>query len=659
MSWEGKTMQSETLSSKKVGGLFSPTLFWKDVTRYWPIWVGHMVVWLFILPLNIAAYAGRRGDTLSRQVSMDVANSMSAAVLVALIFGLLVGVALFSYLMNSKATGTMHALPLRREGLFLTHYAAGLAMLWAPNCAVALITLGVQAAVGSIQLGLVMAWLLLVCAVEMFFFSLTVFCAMFTGNLVAVPVFYAIVNGFAAGVSLLVEAVRSILLVGATDAGLLGSIFVTWCTPIVDLVQKTNAFLPNDYYAYHTAVPLSAFHFEELAVAVAYSLVLSIVLAVLALLVYRRRQLERAGDLVTVGWVRPVFQYGAAICCGVALGLFTLGNFFDQSDKTAFIVLTVLWSIVFCFGARMLLKKTFRVIANGWKGCAVMTLVLVVGLVGIRMDVTGYQRRVPEASQVQSISINGLSSAPYDSGNQGFVDVKDPAIIEKITEMHKTMVADLSRLESGYSGAQYDENGVMTENTTYMDLIYVMKDGSVMERKYDSVPITAEALTDPASYASQLEEILNDTTVVKHNYLYWLEGKKQVEAVGGALIQDGEDSEGRYQASQTAFAGDQAKVLWTAIQEDMDAGRIGRRYLLDDAERQKNCYVTDIQLTFLTERDKKEATVATAEADGQFTATVSNSDTRDVTFTPQITSTATLAALEELGLLDGMTPPQG
>lgn len=53
-------------------------------------------------------------------------------------------------------------------------------------------------------------------------------------------------------------------------------------------------------------------------------------LAAVALVLYRRRHLEGAGDVVTVRWVRPIFKYGMAFCFALALGLF-LYQFFGYN----------------------------------------------------------------------------------------------------------------------------------------------------------------------------------------------------------------------------------------------------------------------------------------------------------------------------------------
>ena len=46
MSWEVRTMRSVT-------SYFNPTLYKKNLARFWPMWVSWLVLWLFMLPLNL------------------------------------------------------------------------------------------------------------------------------------------------------------------------------------------------------------------------------------------------------------------------------------------------------------------------------------------------------------------------------------------------------------------------------------------------------------------------------------------------------------------------------------------------------------------------------------------------------------------------------
>ena len=46
MNWEVRTMRSAK-------SWFNWTLFQKNMTRFWPIWGLYLVIWLFMLPVNL------------------------------------------------------------------------------------------------------------------------------------------------------------------------------------------------------------------------------------------------------------------------------------------------------------------------------------------------------------------------------------------------------------------------------------------------------------------------------------------------------------------------------------------------------------------------------------------------------------------------------
>ena len=130
-------------SSFEGKGWFNAALFRKNMTRFWPIWAVYAAVLFFTLPMEIILAAGRgyvRADLLD-QVESHVYGAISNTVFVGVIFGLMAGMALFSYLMNNRSTGMLHALPIRREGLFLTNWLSGLTFFLMPDLAIALITL--------------------------------------------------------------------------------------------------------------------------------------------------------------------------------------------------------------------------------------------------------------------------------------------------------------------------------------------------------------------------------------------------------------------------------------------------------------------------------------------------------------------------------------
>lgn len=666
MSWEVRTMPSATRSSEKKGW-FSMALFRKNAARFWPLWVGYGVLQFFILDMNlIQGWGYGRMDAAARTEAMRewVMGCTDSAAVLGGGFGLLFAMALFSYLMNSKAVGFMHSLPIRREGLFFTNFSLGACFFLAPNLIVALIAVLAGAFWGVNLLGVTAAWLVSQVMVGLFFFSFAVCCAMFTGHILALPVFYGILNVLVAGLSVLTDATLNTLLVGYDGEGLFSSTFTRWCTPVWHLTQKLSPrTVYNDLGKY------SSMEIPGLTAALAYAFVLCAVFTSIALWVYHARELERAGDIVTVGWMRPIFQYGLGFCLGLAGGVAVYQAFFYNSGKDwVFIAFVALWAVVGAFAGRMFLKKSLRVFADGWKGPAALGVCMFLLLAGVRMDVTGFQRWTPDAGQVKSIYISGIDSAPWDRGNYTSIDLEDPEDIQAFLDFQKVLVAHLDDLrgekDGYYEWSDEDGYGVYTEK--YLNVTYEMADGSIKGRNWDDIPITAEALNVTTSYAYKLQAFINRPSVVKMLYrgdfmddpdiTYevaggWLDNVRAVEyaekypetvAEGPAAEAWDVDVESKRAEPQFDLDAELAKTLWEAAQKDMAAGNLGRRYLLDNKERYDNCYQTDLCIQFL---------YTFINRDGE-----RDSGTWTMDIALQKSATETLIALDGMGYTDLLVP---
>ena len=182
---------------------FNFTLFRKNLSRFWPIWGLYSLIWLVLLPVNLLTDGDYLTLARTRLIPLQFVNGTSAALALAFCFGILCAMAVFSYLYSSRSVGLLHALPMRREGLFLTNYLSGLAFMVLPNLAVFFLSLLVEAAFGVVVFSSLFTWLVTTSFYCLFFYSFAVFCAMFTGHILALPAFYGILNFLALGISFL------------------------------------------------------------------------------------------------------------------------------------------------------------------------------------------------------------------------------------------------------------------------------------------------------------------------------------------------------------------------------------------------------------------------------------------------------------------------
>ncbi len=676
MNWEVRAMKSstprskesapagtrETLSSEYRGmlkGFFNPTLMKKNLTRFWPLWGVYTAILFFALPMELIQFGtsyrsfNYTAGELQTVADNYLYNLSNTAVPLGLVFGLLAAMALFSYLMNARSCQLLHSLPIRREGLFFTNWLSGLWFFAVPNAVIALLSSVLGAVFGIPVFPGVWLWWLIATSIGMFFFCFAACCAMFTGHILALPVFYGILNVLVTAVCFLLDMTMRLLLVGFSGTELSSTDFARWCTPVYQLFHLLSQNYDNE-------LPYGLYNnLSDPVGAICYCIVLGAVFTFIAVAVYRFRQLERSGDLVTVGWVRPVFQYGFAVCAGLSLGWIIHNNFFE--GPWSFIILVVLCAVVGAFAARMMLKKTFRVFREGWKGVAVFAVVLAFLLGGARADLFGYQRWVPDPQRVAYVELSGIHSSPQDTGGYLTATLTDPGDIAAVTDLHAALVSDLKALEEGSAGRRrMDQDGnYQLGDEKYLRLDYHMADGTIASRNYSNIWVTADDLSDPATVTAKLQALLDRPTVIAANYLSFL-GEQSIDeltAVGGSLdnvkprpaeaaADSTQEDTKTIPATSTRNAwitldAKEAEVLWAAVKADLAAGNIGRRYVLDNAERYRNCYQTDLTLSFI---------LPTTGDSGK------NFNTFDATFTLQTSAAETLKALEDLGYGDDLIP---
>lgn len=600
---------------RSVKSCFNTTLFRKNAARFWPIWGSYLVLWLF-MPLMIL------NNGWNSEVPLQLLNF---GVSVALIYGVACAMAVFSYLYNSRSVQLMHSLPITREGLFLTNYLSGLSFLLVPHVVVFFLTLLVG---GHQSPSTVVLWLVAESLVCLFFYSFAVFCAMFTGNLLALPVFYGILNFLVMGISTVVGSLLQELLFGYWGTTWIDTV-VNWFTPAVNLMRGEfyDKTASGTYYLVHMpAILLYALAGAALTVA--------------ALFLYRKRRLEAAGDIVSIRQVRPVFKYGVAFCSAVAVGSWFYSQFngLFPIQRWGILIPLILWGAVGFYAADMLLKKSFRVFSRSWKGLLAFSLVLVAAFVITDLDLFGFNNP-PKRSDVASVSFYGVSSAPYDTGSHATLAFTDSSDIDAVLQLHGVISSNKNTLRTETARITYNydtfwQEGTLSDGTvanlqhtatTDLMLRYTLTDGREIRRQY-RLPLNADELADPGSVTAILDDFLNRPTTLEQSY--WGEIKKGASLAYTSLtIYDAS-----VQGYSTVTIPDQAdrEKLLAAVQADMAAGRIGKRYLLEDAARYENCYYNDLDFSF-------------------FATDISGDWSTTITVTLQTTSTETLKVLRELG----------
>ncbi len=641
---------------------FNTPLYQKNLARFWPIWAGYTLLWMFILPFPFFSILSRYGGDVERQSEAFLSRAnelhytLQGGTAISVGFGLAAAMAVFSYLFFSRSSCMMHSLPLDRKGLFWTNYLSGLSFLLLPHLAIFLITAAVEGLYHCLNLPVLWQWFWVQSATALFFYSFAVFCAMFTGNIMAMPAFYGILNGLAASVYYLLDSVLDEFLYGYMNLGRYWDTIVLWLTPSVKLIDACDPYqnIYSDELGGYTSVLSTHIHGSNTVLI--YGAV-GLVLALLALWIYQTRHVESAGDVVAIPIVRPIFKIGVAICSGMAFGIFTsaLLGVYDNASTTMIFLIT-LWTAIGAFVAEMLLKKSFRVL-HSWKSALILSMGMCLVFTGLKLDWLGFETNIPDSLDVSSISLaNTSGGAPYDDAHYGSsVVIDDEQRIKHIIALHQAILKEKDRQST--PGNDY--------YTIRME--YSLKNGATLSRYYNSLPVFEGEIQAVGSVTRNVHMLLQDRELVRRMYRFdaitpeWHLSEAYVD--GNYWSDKYSQTVGeRFYLDQAASA--DLEQLWKAVQTDFDEGTIGVRYLFDQSEERLNhTYTSDLTFVFRKPVDTgndslyaertfvdyaEPMSVAVQEAPGFRNKYFS------ITLTPD--AKHTLACLEELG---GPTPDNG
>lgn len=468
---------------------FDKTLFRSQLKHTWPLWLGYTALWLFLVPVmlfsELSAY--QLGYSAADASRLLLNTGVRGGIFISFFFGLFFAMLSFSHLTQSRATNGFHALPVRRETIFLTAYLTGLFC----QLSTILVTFLLGAAVSApLHLSF---WSVTAAAMgsamleAVFFYSFAALCMVMTGQILAL---YAL-------------------------AGL--------------------------------------------------------VIALIALLLYRTRKSEMTGSTVAFPWAVPVFKYGVAFCTAVSLGQFLYYFLFGQyrssgNDSLPGTILCMAAAgLVGYFVAEMLIKKSFRVFRTGAKGAAIVSLALVLLGVTMSFDLTGYEKRVPDESEIES--------AFYTFSGMTDVTTDDADTIRRLTAAHQAIVKNRNeqvRIADASDADTLSQSDHDDIEPFHLRLTYYLKDGSQLSRSY-SLYLRRSDLTVPSSVTARVNALymcresvlrrvlsygyahLGDTPRFLDSYCYYYDENSntkdyaltaaQAEQVYAALMQDVQDSD--------------------------------------------------------------------------------------------------------------------
>lgn len=444
--------------------LCNGTVLKKDLTRFAPLMLlTALVLWIV-------------GMVMTELYSLDdflmsnyLEPCMIGIVLVSPL-GLFSALTLFTYLTKKDECDAMHSMPLRRETLFFTKLIAALIQFALPMGIFFLFLPGNRGWWFQ-MLVCFCAWLLS--------FGIAALAMMLSGRRLAGLILHSLIYDLG---SLLQNFVNNLYI------PLLPGVFLA---EDPSGISPLNSMMSLDF---------KEGKLSEILLPMGIIALVGAAFLALALVAYRRRRLERAGDFLVVKWLEPVLAWWLGICAAI---------FFLQLDYLlgGSIELGVpIGLTIGYFAARMFFARSVKVFNKknllGWLALVVF---MAASLFVTSLDPLGIVNRVPKAAEIESVSLydsNGVYVELYEYdfyGSNGYTTA-DPEEIEQFRTMHQALLVDnLQEIE-----------GTASYHNRFF-LIYDLKNGSQVARTY--YVLGDEELKQVKTFLSQPEGLVGTADI--------------------------------------------------------------------------------------------------------------------------------------------------
>ena len=616
---------------------FNPTLFKKNLARFWPLWGGVSALGALV-PLYLTMVLIEEGFRSSAGHGLEVTRLYYAALsygvpILSLFYAALCALAVWGWLYNARSVGLYHSLPITRKGLFATSFLSGLAMMLIPYAVVGGLTVLISLAAGLFEPVGVLVTVLGVLGNTFFYFAAATAVVFVTGNPFAFAALYFVFHFLGFLAEWLITFLMNLFYFGVDETyrGV-----ASFLSPTIHLVEHVR--VSGQYEQIVTAggwIDYGNLLWVKLTggwLIAAYALV-GVVLLACAWALYRRRRSESAGDVVAVGWMKPIFRYGVALCAAAAGGTLLYSHFcqdFFQKGECAnpvsMAVCMAIAGIVGYYAASMLLAKSLSVFRGSLKGAAGTAIAAAAVCCVIAADPFGVETWVPGTGDITEVTVNFHGVYGRGAG----ATLSDPAAMQKVLDAAILITKQADELDR-----KQESDG---EAYIYFNLTYRFQEDRPVHRYYH-FPLSAnEEITQMvAALASdpdiQEHSIFDRVTPAEDNYI------TSARLTGGYLA--GLYSPADQETVNLDLTPEQAQAVEEAVRRDIQAGHFGKTLFLPAYEDYASAaYTGELQLYY----------GLTTSNDPSPSKSYTYSDSVSIGLSAYCTET--LQTLEDLGILN-------
>lgn len=546
---------------------FNKAVYKRALSRFWIIGAAYAVVLCF-LTLMCGRYFNFDTKEIAEYVSYTILSNLTRREIVAAaVAAVVMAIAVHGWMFRKTSAAYIAALPVTREALLISSMLAALTLLILP-CIIAMLVSLLLYGGGLLWTPYLLCSAAAAVLMNIAFFGLASFCTVFTGNAAVLPALYVIALYGFVGIEVVTRYIAEFLLFGVRGTG--------WELAILSPVYY---FSSNYVGSYSYAIPLTAIYAAA-----------GVILAGLAVIFFRHRRMEAAGEVVAVPVLRPLFRWGLAAVGSLSMALLILKTVFDVGAygagdrgtpaRVAILLLAMLFgAAVGWFGADALMRKTLRVFDRHWKGLGAFCALLCALVIGGELDAFGIESYQPDVDEIGYAAVNGW-------GEYSLTRIMQPENIEALLSMQKDIIANKKAYES--------QKGL---NTFPLTIEYYGTDGKLLARRVytyatdEFIPYVTGGnynvgfLTGNDDAISrnvrQYEELLNSRELMEERALFPCD--RSETAVFAANIQ-WYDSASPVTQGLTLTTDEFWELYDTCIVPDLRDGNIGGTKIIQDEE---------------------------------------------------------------------------
>ncbi|MFD1737699.1 DUF6449 domain-containing protein [Bacillus salitolerans] len=435
-------------------------------------WIGaiYFIALLFAIPLRLIMI--KTSEYPEREYYIvDNLFSYNNDIQIILMLGIpiLTAIFMFRFMQVKQSSDLFHSLPMRRGALFNHHYILGIGILVIPVLLITILMMVMQPIMELDEyysLGSIFHWAFIILALNLLFFSAGTLIGTLSGISIIQGVLTYIFLLFPVGISILVGFHIGEFTYGYASDYYTKKIFEQYFSPITRILDIQN-FSPTN-------------------VEIISYIVIALLLYVIAIWLYKRRNLESAGSPIVFAVLKPIFKYGVTFCFMLFAGLY-FGEVQESIGWTIFGY--IVGAIIGYLIADMILQKTWRIKIN-IIGFAYYSIVVAGIFILIISDATGYEKRTPEIDDIERIYLNDMAYHYMNLETENIHYLQDRENIESVIRLHEKIISEKE--------VDIDSSKQLGR---HVFIVYELKNGNKMVRQY-----TVEAGEKYASYLKPIYE---------------------------------------------------------------------------------------------------------------------------------------------------------